>query len=188
MKMIAFNGSHRTEGYTAQALDIMLSVARSEGYEVERIELTNLNIGYCKGCKECDNRVGCTQRDDMDGVYEKLTEADHIIIGSPIYMGSETGATKCFLDRLYALLEPKEDGGFSCRLPSGKSYTVVLVCSSSDGHIVYHYLTNRFMRIMMGLLGADDFAAFIVPATSKLENIKESTLFRENLDSFRYRL
>lgn len=188
MKMIAINGSPRTDGRTSEALDHMSAAAIAKGYEVERIDLTSLDFKDCQGCREC-NRVGhCVQDDDLIPVYDRILKADHVLMASPVFMGSETGMFNSFVDRLYALLEPRDGGGFDTRIPPGKAATVVLVCGSPDGHIIYHYLMNRFTSVMKGLLGLEDFGSFIVPGMGRVDSITESVTFKENLSVFQERL
>ena len=188
MKMLAINGSPRSNGHTARALDTLLAEGEARGYEIERIDLVDLNYSDCKGCRSCKTEGFCIINDDMSALYDKISATDHLILGSPIYMGSETGIFNCFIDRLYAFLQSKEGGGFDSRLPADKSATAILVCGSPDGHIIYHYLTNRFTSILKGLLGIDDFAAFIIPGTNRLDDVRESVTFKQNIPAFIERL
>lgn len=186
--MLAINGSPRSNGHTSRALNVLLAEAEVKGYEVERIDLVDLDYSDCKGCRSCKTEGSCIIDDDMSALYDKIKVADHILLSSPIYMGSETGIFNCFIDRLYAFLEYKEGGGFTSRLPAGKSATAILICGSPDGHIIYHYLTNRFTSILKGLLGIEDFASFIIPGTNKLEDVMESVTFKQNIPAFIERL
>ncbi len=188
MKILAIDGSTRQSGYTAKALDLILDEAEGMGHDVERARLSDLSFEDCRGCRDCHRTGGCVVDDDMGGVLKSVKESDHIIMASPIYMGSETGVFKCFLDRLYSLLSPMEGGGFESRLPPGKAATVMLVCGSPEGHIVYHYLTNRYTSIIKGLLGMEDFNAFIVPGTSKLDSVDDSVTLQQNLETVKERL
>ncbi len=188
MKILAIDGSTRRGGYTSQALDVVLEEARSRGHDVELARLADLSFEDCRGCRQCHQAGACVLDDDMGGLLSSMEGSDHVIMASPIYMGSETGLFKCFIDRLYSLLSPVEGGGFESRLPPGKAATVMLVCGSPEGHIVYHYLTNRYTSIMKGLLGIEDLSAFIVPGTSRLDSVEESSSLQQNLETVRERL
>ena len=45
----------------------------------------------------------CAVKDDMQGIYEKLMQADALIVGAPTYFLDVSGAVKCFIDRNMAL-------------------------------------------------------------------------------------
>lgn len=99
MKILAINGSHRPGKGTAGLLQEALDEAASRGAEVELVELSQLDIGYCVGCNACLARQACTLEDDMNELVEKMLAADGIILGSPVYCASVTGRMKTFIDR-----------------------------------------------------------------------------------------
>ena len=42
--------------------------AREAGNQVEKIELYNKTIGFCKGCLACQKTLRCVIRDDADAI------------------------------------------------------------------------------------------------------------------------
>ncbi len=108
MKLYAVNGSARKKKNTATLLQSALDGAASvEGYgsiETEMIHLHDYLYNGCIGCMQC-KRIGgksygrCAVQDEMTPIMEKLSEADGIIFGSPIYFGSITGKLHSFLER-----------------------------------------------------------------------------------------
>ena len=63
-----------------------------------------MNIKYCIGCRKC-KKPGyekiCSLKDDMsDFIYQKIFDADVIVIGLPIYTGREPAQLATFFDRL----------------------------------------------------------------------------------------
>jgi len=109
MKVYAINGSPRKNKNTAtllqKALDGVKKSAKGKELETEIINLYDLNYTGCKSCFAC-KRLGstsygkCAIRDDIYEVLEKLSQADGIIFGSPIYFGTITGQLQSFLERL----------------------------------------------------------------------------------------
>lgn len=105
MKIIAFNGSPRKSWNTATLLEKALEGASSKGAETELINLYDLNYKGCASCFAC-KKIGsksygkCALKDDLSPILDKIEEADGIILGSPIYLGSITGEMKSFLERL----------------------------------------------------------------------------------------
>ena len=99
MKILAINGSHRAGKGTAALIEAALEEARAKGCETELIELSKCNIEYCIGCNRCLGKPECTVQDDMQMLYEKMKEADGIILASPNYFANVSARMKCFMDR-----------------------------------------------------------------------------------------
>ncbi len=68
----------------------------------EMICLGDKDIKFCLGCNSCEKKLEnfCVINDDMKQVYEKILEADNLIIASPIYFNQVTGILKNMIDRL----------------------------------------------------------------------------------------
>lgn len=136
MKVYAINGSPRKNKNTAtllqRALDGVKESAKDKEIETEIINLYDLNYTGCKSCFAC-KRLGsasygkCAIKDDIYEVLEKLSQADGIIFGSPIYFGNITGQLQSFLERLlfpnlvydknYSTIAPK-------KMPTAFIYTM----------------------------------------------------------------
>lgn len=67
--------------------------------EKELLLLREKNIKHCYGCLTCDKTKQCAIQDDMQGIYEKMIEADILVIGSPNYFDNVPGLLKDFIDR-----------------------------------------------------------------------------------------
>ena len=65
----------------------------------ELVELSRLDIGFCIGCNRCLTGAGCTLADDMNDLYEKLRDADVVLLASPDYFGTVSARMKNFMDR-----------------------------------------------------------------------------------------
>jgi multimeric flavodoxin WrbA len=105
MKVIAVNGSPRTSWNTATLLAKALEGAASQGAETELIHLYHLDFKGCRSCFACKTRGGesygrCAAKDDLTPILQKAAEADAIILGSPFYFGTVSGAMRSFLERL----------------------------------------------------------------------------------------
>jgi multimeric flavodoxin WrbA len=102
MKVVAFNGSPRAEGNTAQSLKMVLAEIGKEGIETELIQLGGRKVVGCLACMKCwenkDNRCARTD-DDMNLLIGKMREADGILIGSPTYFSNVTPEVKALIDR-----------------------------------------------------------------------------------------
>jgi len=131
MKLLAFNGSPRKKWNTATLLRHALEGAESEGAKTELIHLYDLGYQGCTSCFAC-KRIGgksygrCAMDDDLTPVLKKAKKADAILIGSPIYLGSTSGMTRCFLERLifpYLVYDPEGSTLFKRKIRTGFIYT-----------------------------------------------------------------
>lgn len=98
-------GSPRKKGNSSALAAQISRGAKSAGADVEMIFLQDLKINPCRGCNSCQKRgsQGCAIKDDMQGIYPKLTKADAWVIASPVYWFTMSAQTKIFMDRCYAL-------------------------------------------------------------------------------------
>jgi multimeric flavodoxin WrbA len=100
MKVLAINGSPRHNGNTAHMLQTVLTVCEKAGLEVELFQAGARPIRGCLSCEKCfDNPGKCVTQDWIQEVYEKMKEADAILLGSPTYYGDLTPEIKAVIDR-----------------------------------------------------------------------------------------
>ena len=103
MKVLGIMGSPRIKGNTDLLLDEALKGARSQQAEIGKIVVDKLKITPCREYYGCLKDGDCVIRDDMDGIYPKLLEADGIIVASPIFFYGLTAQLKALIDRCQAL-------------------------------------------------------------------------------------
>lgn len=104
MKVLAINGSPRKKWNTAMMLEKALEGAVSKGAETEIVHLYDLKYTGCISCFSCKKKDGksygkCAIKDELSPVLEKASEADAVILGSPIYFGNMTGEMRSFMER-----------------------------------------------------------------------------------------
>ena len=102
MKVVAFNGSPRQNGNTAQSLQIVLAELAKEGIETEMIQLGGRKVFGCLACGKCremQNNRCVRQDDEMNSFIQKMQDADGILIGSPTYFSNVSTEVKALIDR-----------------------------------------------------------------------------------------
>lgn len=141
MKVIAFNGSPRIIGNTAQSIKIVLEQLEREGVETEIIQLGGTKVFGCLACGKCaqnKNKRCVRNDDDMNTYIEKMIAADGIIIGSPTYFSNVTSEVKALIDR----------SGFVCKvnggLLKGKIGAPVVAARRSGASFVYSAINFFF--------------------------------------------
>ena len=163
MKVLAVNGSPRKNGNTSLMIKEIVKLAEARGAQSTYYDLVDLKVADCKACMKCRSGEGCSQHDDAEKVIEGIKEADVVILGSPVFMGDETGMLKCLADRMYCLLGPAEgSGGFQARIEPGKKFILVLTCGLADGDKVYNYISTRYFKLFIKQLEFSDIRTFII--------------------------
>jgi multimeric flavodoxin WrbA len=103
MKVLGIMGSPRRQSNTEILLDKALEGAKEAGAEVEKVLVSKLKISPCLEIYACLKDGNCAIKDDMQLLYEKLLEVDHIILASPIFFYGVTSQAKAVIDRCQAL-------------------------------------------------------------------------------------
>ncbi|MDD3042775.1 MAG: flavodoxin family protein [Methanosarcinaceae archaeon] len=99
MKILAISGSPKKNGNCEQMVKTVLKIAEKRGFETDSVLLSSLEVSPCKACGACRETGSCILEDDMNTVYEKLEEADGIIVATPVYMGNYPAQLKALFDR-----------------------------------------------------------------------------------------
>jgi len=98
-KIIALLGSPRLSGNTAKLLEEAIRGAVDAGYEVEKIEVTTLELRACREIFYCREHEACAMRDDMTEIYGKFRDIDGVILATPVMTMGIPGHLKSFMDR-----------------------------------------------------------------------------------------
>lgn len=99
VNVLGISGSPRRHGNTETLLDAVLEGAREAGADVEKIVLRPLEYASCQGCNACHKTGVCVLKDDLTEVFEKIGDADVIVLASPIYSMGITAEAKGLIDR-----------------------------------------------------------------------------------------
>lgn len=102
MKVLGICCSGRLHGNTEILLQEVLDSAKEAGAEIELVTLAGKDIKPCDGCGACQKTGKCHIKDDIPDIYAKISEADGIIFGTPIYVWTLTAQAKILLDRSFA--------------------------------------------------------------------------------------
>ena len=143
MKVLGICSSPRLGGNSQSLVEHILSGAKDAGASTEIIRLCDLNIQPCTGCNVCKTGSDCNIPDDMPGLIEKMTDADAVIFGSPVYWFRLNAQAYPFIDRFYSLLNPD----FSTNFPKGKKFVVALTSGGTGADVlnpINDYLKNVF--------------------------------------------
>lgn len=100
MKVLAINSSARKDGNTAILMNRVLEELNKEGIETEMIQLAGQLIEPCKACWACGGRENCVHcKDNFREIFDKMKEADGILLGSPVYSANISANMQALLER-----------------------------------------------------------------------------------------
>lgn len=128
MKIIILTSSYRKHGNTEQLSELIgeelqkAAEVMQESLEVERISLAHAGLQLCRGCRACFDKGEdmCPLKDDLLLIRDKISEADGIILASPVYVEDVNGIMKNWIDRM----------AFYCHLPAFAGKTAITVVTS----------------------------------------------------------
>ena len=101
MKVLILNGSLRSHGCTARALEEVEKTLHEEGIETETVLVGNKDVRGCIACRSCASTGKCVFDDIVNEIAPKFESADGIIIGTPVYYAGSNGTILSLLDRLF---------------------------------------------------------------------------------------
>ena len=101
MKVLILNGSPRSHGCTARALEEVEKTLHEEGIETETVLVGNKDVIGCIACRSCASTGKCVFDDIVNEIAPKFESADGIIIGTPVYYAGSNGTILSLLDRLF---------------------------------------------------------------------------------------
>lgn len=101
MKVLMINGSPRAKGNTYTALHEMEKVFGGQGIETEILQVGNLDIRGCIGCRACKKQGKCVFDDLVNETASKFEACDGLVVGSPVYYASANATLIAFLTRLF---------------------------------------------------------------------------------------
>lgn len=149
---LGISGSPRKGGNTDVLVQTALRTLAEVGAETTFIRLADEDINPCKGCLSCKKEGVCVQKDGMQKIYELLNKARGIVVGSPVYFATVSAQTKCFVDRLIALIDEE----FQPRLLPGKK-AVLLFAQGDTNEDAYWFglkpLLQTFEWLGVGVVG-----------------------------------
>jgi len=102
MKVLLINGSPKSDGCTYTALMEVASALNSNNIETELFHIGGAPQRGCVGCLRCRKIGKCIFDDDIcNELAQKITAANGLVVGSPVYFAGPNGALCALLDRVF---------------------------------------------------------------------------------------
>ncbi len=108
MKVLMINGSPNEKGCTYTALSEVAGQLNQQGVETQIYHIGSGAIAGCINCGKCAKTGYCIFNEDgVNECIDLLSQADGLVVGSPVYYAAPTGQICAFLDRLFFLKSHK---------------------------------------------------------------------------------
>lgn len=131
--VLILSGSPRLYGNSDLLCDEFLKGAKEAGHEVEKIFLRNIKVAGCIGCEHCYKGGGstgiCIIKDDMAQILDKMSDADVIVLASPVYFYSVGSQIKTVIDRCFAKWKSLKNKEFYYIMTAGEDSDTVMDCT-----------------------------------------------------------
>jgi len=173
MKVTAFIGNAQKR-HTYMATEQFLKKLQSLGeIEYEIVQLSDYDIGTCKGCRLCIDKGEelCPLKDDRDVLIEKIMQSDGVIFATPNYSFQVSGLMKIFLDRL----------GFAFHRPRffGITFTSLVNQGIYGGQKIVNYL--NFVGTGLGFnVVKGSCILTIIPVTEERQRMNDEIIDRQS--------
>ncbi len=103
MKVLCFSGSPRSGGNTEILLAELLRGASDASAQTELVQLSKVRFDPCISCGRCYKTGRCEVEDAFKPILDKIIEADHVVLASPIYFMGLSAWAKILVDRCQCL-------------------------------------------------------------------------------------
>ncbi len=139
IKLFGIAGSPRRGGNSDILLDEVLRGAKDAGSDAEKIVAASMKIAPCNECGSCNSTGECIIDDDMQMVYQKLRDADRIILATPVFFAGVSAHAKMLIDRCQALWARKYLLGKSLQKegPAIKREGMLISVAAAKGSTVF---------------------------------------------------
>ena len=162
MKVLGVVGSPRKGGNTDILVDKVLEGVKDIGAEtIDKILLPDYNVEPCTSCYTCltKDETECVLDDDMGKIYEKMLQADCLVLGTPLYWYSCTAQFKAFMDRWIATMDTKYNSSLTGK--GGLLVTAYEEARAADpARFLIQQMQHSFHFIKMRFVGTVQASAF----------------------------
>ena len=131
MKALLLMGSPRRNGNTAALLGLLREELEAAGMETETVRLYDRDVRPCTACRRCQENwtvFGCSQTDDVPGIFDQVLESGLLVLATPIYSWYCTPPMKALLDRLVYGMNKFYGREKGPSLWAGKSLALLMTC------------------------------------------------------------
>lgn len=167
--LLGISSSPRKGGNSDILLDKLLDGAMSSGGLIEKVRLNELNFKPCQECGGCDDTGLCVIGDDMGLLYEKVRQADCLVLASPLFFTSISAQTKMMIDRFQCIWIAKHR--LKKKFSPEKNRKGVFLCVSALDKIELFENAKKIIRSFFATLDIEYFGDIYCGGVDKMATI-----------------
>lgn len=180
MKATLINGSARNNGSCAYILNKMKQAFEKKSFDVIQYNISDMNIGYCKGCKKCYTDGRCIQQDDVQMIVKDILSSDYVVIATPSYWADVPGQLKTFFDRNTPFGDTNENRIIvTDKVIKGIGIAVRAGKSEKENEVILNFIDHYY-----GHLGIMPVKRFSVRAVDSLDDLIQKKDVIEKICNF----
>lgn len=123
MKALILCGSGNKDGFTWKLCAGTAAGLESSGLSVRTVDVLDYEVDHCTGCGRCSGGNPCPKEDGMAEIMSYFSEADLLILATPIRFSGPSSEIKTVLDRFQPLWH---GSGLKC-----PGYAAGILCGGS---------------------------------------------------------
>lgn len=149
-KVFILNASPRKNWNTHKMCESFAKGVRESGAEAEIINLYDIDFKGCRSCFACKLKGGknfgkCAYPDGLTPILDKISQADGVVLASPIYFGDVTGVARSLIERLFFPFFEYKDGYPS--IAPKKLKTAVIYTMNVDENLGNEIYADLFHKV-----------------------------------------
>jgi multimeric flavodoxin WrbA len=152
MKTLVITSSPNKDGLTSACALAAVNGILTAGGEADELSLNDFKIDQCHACNNgwgtCLNEHYCQEQDDFQVLHLHTSQADGIVLITPVYWGEMSESAKAFTDRLRRC-EATQDKGRSS-LFNKPIIAVAAAGGSGRGMITCLHSMERWIEHVQG--------------------------------------
>jgi len=133
MNVIVISASPNQDGLTAACAAAAVEGVHQAGGSTEQVRLNDLEVGMCQACDNgwgtCLTEHACQVQDGFQTLHARVSQADALVLVTPVYWGEMSESAKAFTDRLRRCEATRGDASSL----SGKPVIAVAAAGGSGG-------------------------------------------------------
>jgi multimeric flavodoxin WrbA len=94
--------------HTEKLMRVSMTILEKQGVKVDYFRAADFAIAPGM---EADMTKSGAEKDDWPALYERVKQADILVIGSPVWLGEQSSICTLVIERLYAMSEETNDKG-----------------------------------------------------------------------------
>ena len=108
MNILILQGSPRANGNTVWMAEEYKKAAEAAGHQVTLVNVSRKKIAGCLACEYCHGKGNgaCIQKDDMQELYQLMSEAEVLVLAAPIYYFTLCAQIQASIQRMYCVNAP----------------------------------------------------------------------------------